>query len=189
MKRKLQRALSCLLALALLTCPVLAISSFPDVDEDADYAEAVEYLNEIGIMQGDEKGNFNPDKAVTRAEMAAIVCRMLGMTEDLPMSSAFSDVPASHWANQYVGIAAELGIVGGYGNGKFGPSDPVTYEQAVTMVIRAVGGEPEAVDVGGYPDGYISVAEENGLLNGISSRTGDPMSRADVAVILYNCLG
>lgn len=173
----------------MLAVPARADSSFPDVDGDAPYAEAVEYLNDIGIMQGDEKGNFNPDKAVTRAEMAAIVCRMLGITEDLPMSSAFSDVPASHWANQYVGIAAELGIVGGYGNGKFGPSDLVTYEQAVTMVIRAVGGEPEAVDVGGYPDGYISVADENGLLNGVSARKGDPMSRADVAVILYNCLG
>lgn len=71
-------------------------SVFPDVADDAPYAEAAEYLNDVGIMQGDEKGNFNPDKTVTRAEMAALICRMLGETENLAKANTFTDVPVSH---------------------------------------------------------------------------------------------
>jgi len=174
------------LILALTTSSALAASSFPDVAEDADYAPAVEYLNEIGVMSGDQNGNFNPDNTVTRAEMAAIVCRMSGETEDLPSDDRFPDVPVEHWANGYVSKAAELGIVTGYDTGLFGPTDTVTYEQAVTMIVRTFGGEEAAVEYGGYPDGYLSIAEEDGLLTGVFATIGTPLPRSDVAKLLYN---
>lgn len=186
MKHKLLRTLACLLALTLLTCPALAASPFPDVEENVSYADAVEFLNDIGIMNGDEKGNFNPNKTVTRAEMAALVCRMLGETENLTVSSVFTDVPTTHWANRYVAKAAELGIVGGYGNGKFSPEDTVTYEQAITMVVRAVGLNGMAMEYGGYPDGYIQIASESGYLADISSQKGVAMYRYEIAVLLFN---
>lgn len=185
MKHKIQRTLASLLAVWLLTCPALAMS-FPDVDDYLDYAVAVDYVSDLGIMVGDDQGNFNPYKTVTRAEMATIICRMLDETENLPSSTAFTDVPVGHWANAYVGKAAELGIVSGYGGGKFGPSDPVTYEQAVTMVIRAIGEGDAAVEYGGYPDGFLAVAKENSLLDGILAERGEPLSRADIALLLYN---
>ena len=56
--------------------PAFALE-FSDVAEDADYAAAVDYISDLGIMVGDGTGRFNPDKTVTRAEMAATVCRML----------------------------------------------------------------------------------------------------------------
>lgn len=187
MKHKLRRTLAYLLALTLLTCPAMAASPFPDVDENAEYAEAVEYLNDAGVMQGDDKGNFNPDKTVTRAEMAAIICRMLDET-DLVTSDMFSDVPTTHWANKYIAKAAELGIVSGYGNGRFGPNDSVTYEQAVTMVVRAWDMEVLAVAAGGYPDGYVATADEQGFLKGVQAQIGENLNRAVVAQILYNVL-
>lgn len=186
MKHKLQRTLACLLALTLLTCPALAASSFPDVDENTDYAEAAEYLKDVGIMQGDDKGNFNPDNTVTRAEMATIICNVLGETENLKVSDIFSDVPATHWANKYITKAAELGFVSGYGGGKFGPNDPVTYEHAVTMVVRAVGLNGMAIEYGGYPDGYIKIALESGFLTNISSQKGVSLNRSEIAILLFN---
>ena len=186
MKQTLKRTLAWLLAAGMLTCPVLA-ASFPDVSSSADYAEAVEYVSDIGLMVGDDQGNFNPNKTVTRAEMATIICRMLGETENLPKSDKFSDVPTSHWANPYVAKAAELGIVNGYGNGKFGPSDTVTYEQMLAMIIRALGGEELAKENGGYPDGYISTAVDHGLVENVSVHRGESLSRENVAIILYNC--
>lgn len=185
MRLKIQRALASLLAILLLTCPAYALK-FPDVDENAEYAEAVDYLSDIGIFSGDDKGNFNPNKTVSRAEMATIICRMLGETENLPNSTAFTDVPVGHWANAYVGKAAELGIVSGYGDGKFGPSDNVIYEQAITMIIRVIGEAEEAAAQGGYPDGFLAVAQKNDLLNGLSVQKGDMLSRAEVALILVN---
>lgn len=186
MVQKIRNLLIGLLAGVLLICPAFAEGSFPDVDDYLEYVEAVEYVNEMGIMVGDDQGNFNPYKTVTRAEMATIICRMLDETENLPSSTAFTDVSTNHWANAYVGKAAELGIVNGYGDGKFGPSDPVTYEQVVTMIIRAIGGEEVAVSYGGYPDGYLLAAKENSLLEGIQSEPKEPLSRIEIAKILYN---
>lgn len=188
MKLKIQSIVAAILAAALLSCPVSAMS-FPDVDDYLDYATAVDYVSDLGIMVGDNKGNFNPYNTVTRAEMAAIICRMLGETENLTSSAVFTDVPAGHWANAYVGKAAELGIVGGYGNGKFGPSDTVTYEQAVTMVIRTIGGEQKAQSMGGYPDGYLNLADNKGLLVDVFAEKDEALSRADIAIIIYNCIG
>lgn len=186
MRLKIQSIVVALLAMVLLTCPGLAASAFPDVNGNAEYAEAVEYVNEAGIMVGDNQGNFNPNKAVTRAEMATIICRMVSETENLQNSTVFTDVPVGHWANAYVGKAAELGVVNGYGNGKFGPSDPVTYEQAVKMVISILGGERLAQQAGGYPNGYLQVAEEHGLLTGVTAKRGDSLTRGNIAFLLYN---
>ena len=176
------------MCLALLGDNALASGGtlFPDVDEYSEYAEAIAYVSNEGIMVGDNNGNFNPNNSVSRAEMATLICRMLGETENLQKSSDFSDVPNSHWANNYVSKAVELGIINGYGDGKFGPSDSVTYEQAVAMVVRAIGGSEEAKERGDYPNGFLVVAEEIGLVYGIQAEKGEPLSRADIAIILYN---
>lgn len=185
MKIKIQSILASLLAVSLLTCSASAMS-FPDVPEDSDYANAIEYISELKIMVGDTQGNFNPNQIVSRAEMATIVCRVLGITENLPKSEVFDDVPTTFWANAYIGKASELGIVAGYGNGKFGPGDPVTYEQAITMVVRAIGQSENANRYGGYPNGFIQVAQEKNLLNGIQAVKGQGLSRGAVAMLLYN---
>lgn len=187
MRLRIQSIVAGLLAMVLLTCPASAMS-FPDVDENAAYAEAVDYLSDIGIFSGDDKGNFNPNNIVTRAEMATIICRMISETENLSTSTNFADVSANHWANAYIGRAAELGIVNGYGDGRFGPSDSVAYEQAITMIIRALGHEHFAIEAGGYPDGYIEVANNQGYTTGISALKGMPLSRNQVAIIIYNAI-
>lgn len=185
MKIKIQSILASLLAVSLLTCSASAMS-FPDVPKDSDYSTAIEYVSELGVMVGGSNGNFNPNQIVSRCEMATIICRMLGTAENLPKSEVFTDVPTTHWANAYVGKVAELGIVGGYGNGKYGPGDPVTYEQAITMIIRTIGEGDRANSNGGYPNGFIQVAQEKNLLNGIQAVQGQGLSRGAVAMLLYN---
>lgn len=185
MKIKIQSILASLLAVSLLTCSASAMS-FPDVPKDSDYANAIEYVSELGVMVGGSNGNFNPNQIVSRCEMATIICRMLGMAENLSKSEVFDDVPTNHWANAYVGKVAELGIVGGYGNGKYGPGDPVTYEQAITMIVRTIGEGDRANSNGGYPNGFIKVAQEKNLLNGIQAVQGQGLSRGAVAMLLYN---
>ena len=187
MKRIFQKGASALLALALAVSPALAASSFPDVAENAAYAQAVDYVSQAGIMVGDDKGNFAPEKTVTRAEMATILCNVLeenqGLTTD---GSVFTDVPAQHWANPYVVRVADLGLVTGYGNGRFGPADTVTYEQALTMLINSYGGGDAAKEQGGYPDGYIKTASDSGLSQNVFAQKGDALMRWQVAMILYN---
>lgn len=176
-----------LLACLLLSTSALSAASFPDVDEAALYADAAEYLSEIGVMQGDAQGNFNPDKTVTRAQMAAIICRMLGETENLAADGdRFTDVPEDYWANRYIVKAAELGIINGYQNGSFKPENTVTYEQAVTMIVRVMNLEESALVAGGYPSGYVSVAEEYGFTHQLLTQSGDLMTRGQIAILVYN---
>lgn len=183
--KKLQSIVAGLLTVALLTCSASAMS-FPDVDSNSPYSPAIQYVSELRVMVGDNQGNFNPDKIVNRAEMATIVCRVLTQTENLSKSNLFTDVPMEHWANANISKASELGIVGGYGNGKFGPGDQVTYEQAVTMIVRAIGEGNRANSNGGYPNGYLLVAQEKNLLYGIQAVQGQGLSRGAVAMLLYN---
>lgn len=190
MNRKLlRRLLSSILAMSLLSIPAVATSAFPDVPENAAYADAAEYLNDVGIMKGGTNGNFNPNNTVTRAQMAAIICRMLGETENLTTDGTrFTDVPTSYWANGYIVKAAELGIINGYADGNFKPDNTVTYEQAIAMIVRSMGLNEVAEKNGGYPAGYIFVANDYGYSKQASAQKGDLLKRWQVAIILYNCV-
>lgn len=185
MKNKSKQFVMIVLVLALLV-GVVSASSFPDVGENAAYAEAVEYVSKAGIMTGKNGGVFDPEGIVTRAEMVAIICRMRYEEDMVSGVEIFPDVPAEHWANGYVSRAAELGIVKGYDNGNFGPTDTVTYEQALTMMLRAIGLDEPAIEAGGYPDGYIKMADEYGYSSQMSAEKGSLLTRWQIAVLLYN---
>lgn len=167
-----------------------AVGSFPDVPETADYLEAVEMLAELGIVKGDDRGNFNPDSTITRAEAATMICRLMGVEEEAlaVKTSSFNDVPSEHWAVGYVTKCVELGIINGYGNGNFGPGDPVTYEQMVKLLVCAWGYGEMAEESGGYPTGYLQVAEDYGFAVNTSSMNSAPANRALVAVLFFNAL-
>ena len=163
---------------------------FPDVPLDADYAYAVNHLAELGIFSGDEKGNFNPNKTLTRAEFAVTMVRLIGETDKALKSktSSFSDVPKNHWACGYIEVAVEYGLFSGYGNGKFGPGDTLTYEQAVAILLRVLRYEKEAQEAGGWPLGYIKIGRELNLLVNTSINNSKPINRKTVSILLYNAI-
>ena len=188
MKQKIKPILASALV-SIMLCSTALAASFPDVDESADYAEAVDYLSDVGIMVGDDLGNINPNKPVTRAEMATIICRLVGESQNLTKHNDFIDVPVEHWANAYINKAVELGIINGYGDKRYGPSDIVTYEQALTMIVRAMGLEDSAKAQGGYPTGYVTVAKNYGCDEGLTLEGMAPLDRWQVAIILNNSFG
>lgn len=189
-KRILTLALAATSLLLLLASPAYMAerTSFPDVPVDASYAEAVEVLAELGILKGDDAGNFNPDHTITRAEAAAVICRLLGVEEEVQSlsTSVFADVPAGHWATGHIAKAAELGIIGGYGDGKFGPGDPVTHQQIIKMLVCAMDYEPEAIELGGWFSGYLGIAQEFGIVSLDETINAEAASRSAVATYLYN---
>lgn len=186
------KRLTKLISLILAFCMAMSLTSFAaykDVDANADYADALSLLSTLGIFEGDEYGNFNPNKTITRAEMAAIVCRAMGlgdMVQGTTGHTEYADVPADHWASGYINIASQYGIINGYGNGSFGPSDTVTYEQAIKMIVCALGFEPMAAQKGGWPTGYLVVANTYKITNGVSAYDG--ALRSSLAMLMYNAL-
>ena len=70
----------------------------------------------------------------------------------------------------------------------FAPDAPVKYEEAITMLVRALGYEPAAKDKGGYPSGYMVVAGEQKLNNNVAVMFGMPANRGNVAKLVNNAL-
>ncbi|MBR4966599.1 MAG: S-layer homology domain-containing protein [Bacteroidaceae bacterium] len=182
-------ALVCVFALTLTT--VAFGATYSDVTEDSAYYEAVETLNKLGIITGYEDGTFKPEDGVTRAEMAALIARIQGYGETAKgaANTGFTDVPSSHWASGYIANAAGMGIINGYGDGTFGPEDPVLYEQAVKMVMATLGYTPYAEKNGGYPTGYLAAAQRYSVSLAVANAAvGQPANRGTVAQLLENAL-
>jgi hypothetical protein len=196
--RNLKRALSLTLAsVMLLGMMVIGTSaaSFNDAD-DISNVTAATILQEIGVMLGDDKGNFGPDLIVTRGQMAIIVCKLLygdklNVTQ-FEGSSQYADVPVGHYANGYVNLASSLGIINGYGNGYFGPSDPVTTAQAALMLGKALGYYQHNELTGDWSQDAltaITLATRLTMFEGIVPPTANEgLTRDNVAVMSFNTL-
>ena len=179
----MKKLLALMLSMAMVFTIGTSVMAYSDVEEGTYVSEAVTVLSNLDILNGYEDGTFKPEATITRAEMAKIVCEALGYYGMGSDKTPFDDVEPKHWAAGYINTAASLGIINGYGDGKFGPEDTVTYEQAVKMVVCALGYEPMAADRGGWSSGYTSVAANIGLTKGMSSS-----ARGDIAVLIYNAL-
>lgn len=116
----------------------------------------------LGIFAGYPDGTYRPDQEVTRAEFAKVVVAMLGLTSaaDILKGTAtnFPDVAADHWASGFINVAVAKGIIRGYPDGTFGPSDTILASQAVTMLIRALGYNEMAEATATWPLGEILTA-------------------------------
>ena len=137
-----KRILSLLLILNLIFG---CISTYANFDaKQTEYSDvkfnSISFLNSIGILQGDENGNLNPENKVTRAEFTALLLRMFKYDNmGTPFERKYHDVTENEWFASYVTIATSIGLINGYDNGNFGPNDLVTYEQACKIIVSALG--------------------------------------------------
>ena len=155
---------------------------------DAYYQRSLALVTALGIFKGDENGSMNENSNVTRAEMAAIVLRMLNTPANGPYQGGFNDVKADHWAANEIQTAQSLGIINGFEDGSFRPDGNVTYEQVVKMIVCALGYEREAKFNGGYPNGYISKANSLELTDNAYGVVGEASERGLVIKMAYNAL-
>lgn len=119
--------------------------------------------------------------------MAAIVCRMVGESGELPAEKGpFRDVSASYWANGYIQKAVSLGIISGFGDGTFRPESTLNFNQGIAMLIRSVGLKEVAEKAGGYPNGYLAVARQYNFLTGINVQRTSNLKRYEIAMMIYN---
>lgn len=142
-KKGLKRSTTALLCSLMLTIPVHAAEEtvYTDVPPGAWYEEAVMYCRENGLLQGTGDGRFSPEGKVTRGMLAAVLYRLSGspaVTEE----SAFDDVEAGAWYAEAVCWVSQGGVMGGYGDGRFGPGDAITREQLAAVLWR-LAGSPE----------------------------------------------
>ncbi len=156
------------------------------------YEEAAEILGALGIMVGDAgTGNFRPNDNIIRSEMTKVAVYTLGL-EDIVVSSGvstiFPDVAPTHWASGAINIGYQQGLVVGDAIGTFRPDDNVLLQEAITIIVRALGYQPKAEAIGGYPGGYVTVASSLQLLKGINGAMNAPAKRGEIAQLVFNAL-
>jgi len=171
--------------------PVSA-STFSDVTGTEKYANAVTFLNSLGVINGYEDGTFKPLNNVTRAEFTAMLMRYRGLgtvgstaLENPP----YPDVTTSDvsWAIGNIRTAQSLGIVNGYEDGTFRPQNNVLFEEAVKMIICAIGYAEYSPEGTQWFSKYITSATKLGILKGADGGVGTPATRACIAQLLFNC--
>lgn len=187
--RNLKRALS----LALASVMVLGMTvvgtgaSYTDVTSKQNQ-EAIEVLQAVGIMVGDDNGNFNPDQKVTRNEMAVVMSNLMDYrAATYAGTSPFTDVPS--WAEPYVAACWTNGITSGYTKTTYGGSDTVTTSQAALMLMKALGYFQYSSDFGSdWQFSTIKQATKIDLFDDVDSGVREAMTRNDLAQLVLNAL-
>ncbi len=186
--------------------------AFTDVSPGQDYAEAIEELSGLGIINGFTDGTFRPREPVTRQQFAKMIALTLNLQPTESDVCPFTDVeisgPNSLYPDNFVAVVAALGITKGITRYSFNPGDNISRAQVITMIVRAApmaGINMTQPSTGYYDDPRHvmrnfndpnhglnpQIAEANGLLWGIrldGAGVWDPWrnaTRGEVAQMLY----
>lgn len=201
-----KKVTSLALALALVvtsafTMVAFAAEAFNDVPSNHQYARAISALVDEGILEGYENDDgsysFKPDNTVTRAEFATIISRAsIETVPELTTAAAqFSDMGTAEisWAVPYVSYAVSRGVINGFpadetGAVNFKPNDPVTYGQAIKMIVCMLGYGTAVQTTDPWYQGYVNLANQLQITNGAVAGGDDAAPRGMVAQLIYNML-
>ncbi len=128
---------------------------FPDVPKDSWYHDTIAALAGKGLISGYEDGTFQPDKAITRAEFAAMATRFAKASTDKDVD--FVDVAKDSWYYGAVQTAVSYGWLRGYEDDTFRPEQNISRAEAVSVINRMLAriADQSAIDDGAgerYPD-------------------------------------
>ena len=209
---KTQRILAMILAAA--SCLSLAVSAsaaststrkttdFKDYDRTAWYAEAMSAAVDNGLLYGKSSTVIDPNGAMTRAEMAAIINRSFGCYVKADISK-YTDVSKSKWYYDDIAMAAQMGTYVGRSSSTMAPDSPITRQEAMTVVARAL-----ELDYDSYSKTDLSAFSDRGKISDwalpyVRAMVGadyihgrgkvlaplDNITRAEFAQIFYNIIG
>lgn len=197
--RNLKKILSLALALVMvLSMMVTASAAFEDQDLiNEKYAEAVEVMAELGILQGNGT-DFNPAGTLTRAEAAVILSKVVSGKSDVKffedeaayVENPFSDVPA--WAVPYVLYCYQNEIVGGVGGDKFNAKGTLRGYDFAKMLLIAAGFGVHEDYVGDatktYETKVLEAAKKADLLNGLTITLSKNITREQASQMALNAM-
>lgn len=116
-------------------------SSFSDIKDGAWCCRAIATLTNMGIIKGYTDGSFQPNKSITRAELATIIARFAKLDVN---TKTFSDING-HWAQKNIELAAGNGWINGYEDGTFRPNNNITRAETFAMINRVLDRQTESV--------------------------------------------
>lgn len=154
---------------------------FEDIAESS-YRNEINMFYEMGILNGFNEKEYEPQLYMNRGDFATVIYRLLGT--DAIGEIPFADVPPDNPNYVAVSWMYGAGLITGDGNSLYRPYDFITIQEAATIAVRTLGFEEAAQKGGGFPNGYMTVAKKEGLLDGIN--VNNFIRRDEIAGFLYN---
>jgi len=186
----MKKTIAFILMVMIILVSTASFAEFNDVPQNASYKEALDRLQSLGIIQGNDKNMFNPDDFVTREQFAKMIVVAAGLEDTaatLKGSTVFPDISSNRWSTGYINTAVDKGYITGAPDGKFHPEDYITFAQACTIFVKALGYTDQDV-TGLWPRNYIEKAGSLGLTDGISLGNNDPVSRWAAVIMIDRLL-
>ena len=194
MKKIWASLLTIAMFLSLLPMQAEALGKFTDIS-DASTAQNVEVLSLMGVLGGRGDNVFDPNGYLTRAEFCKMVIQLQGRGDQVAKHvnrTIFPDVPAQHWASAYIALASHTeegtpGLIHGLPDGTFAPDRSITYGEAVTILMRVLG----YTDIDAkalWPQGYIDLAVEHKVSDGVRLGGDSAITRSQAAQLFVNVL-
>ncbi|QDP41521.1 S-layer homology domain-containing protein [Radiobacillus deserti] len=112
--------------------------SYKDLNKDDQGFEHVKNLESLNVMKGYEDGTFKPYENITREHVAVILANALNLPTPTNLSaiSTYKDITEEHTYAKEIAAVTEAGIFKG-SDGFFNPKNPITREQAATVLVKA----------------------------------------------------
>ncbi|MFA7637389.1 MAG: S-layer homology domain-containing protein, partial [Monoglobales bacterium] len=167
--------------------------TYGDKDDISNWAvEGVKKAVSAGLFKGDDKGNINPQKSLTRAELATILLRLTN-SDEVEKGISFDDVSADDWYYKAVSSVYKLGFMTGTGSTTFAPDRVVTREQAAVVLARILKLTPEkefsysdADEISDWAKDAVNALSESKIMEGYDNKFSpqDVLTREMCAVIM-----
>lgn len=186
-KNFLRKAVCLLISITVIFGSVIS-SVVSAESNDSDYGydgfeKIIAVLRSAGVLDQDEISSADLTSVLTRAEFADYLAKLLNAgSED--NNVIFTDVPADNLYAKGISYLVKSGIVSVPDDLKFNPDVPITYNEALTMIIRASGYDVMAQAHGGYPMGYTYVASKLGIRNTVSN--SEALTVADGLKVIFD---
>ena len=173
----------CTILIAAVLCTAVFATTFSDVPSGKWYTAGVEFCAAQGYVTGYTDGTFKPGNSITRAELAAVMNKMLSLSE--PAENTFADVPTGKWYTEPILNCVNAGVITGYSDKKFGPSDNVTREQASVILAKAFDVEKASgrtsfaddANISGWAVGSVKAMAAKGLVSGTGNNQFSPKAK------------
>ena len=155
--------------------------------------EVVDTLIELGVINGYTDGSFKPNDTVTRAEMAKMIYVLRTGNSDASAynndKATFTDIKG-HWAAGYIKYCQSLGIIAGVSATQFKPDTNVTAQEAAKMLLVTLGYDATKAGLVGinWASKTNALADENGLLDDVTTSFTGPCPRQYAAQLMYNAI-
>ena len=188
----LKKILALVLAFA-CAFTMFAGAAFTDQADIKVDSEVVDTLVSLGVIDGFADGSFKPNDTVTRAQMAKMIYVLRTGNSDASAynddKTSFTDI-GSHWARGYIKYCQSLGIIAGKSATIFAPNATVTAQEAAKMLLVTLGYDAEKAGLvgAGWASKTNALADENGLLEDVTTSFTGPCPRQYAAQLIYNAI-